>query len=173
MKKKMNRYAAAMFLLCAVITACGKEAAPAAAETTLAPETTVTIEETTAEIVTETAETIKMEEAAKAEITWETIAPEDVKVENYAISSGTWFYQGIEDEKSVDMDGLKGFTTYTVDAIPETDGYLQYIGVNPDGFHEFEVYDIFGKYFTSMIFVSEDQFYLGGDENEYYIKWNY
>lgn len=167
MKKKMNRYAAAMFLLCAVITACGKETAPAAAETTLAPETTVAIEETTAEIVTET------EEAAKVEITWETIAPEDVKVENYAISSGTWFYQGIEDEKSIDMDGLKGFTTYTVDVIPETDGYLQYIGVNPDGFHEFEVYDIFGKYFTSMIFVSEDQFYLGGDENEYYIKWNY
>ncbi len=133
-----------------------------AAETSVAEATSVSAETLTAASVTE-----------RVEITWETIASEEVTEEDYAISNGIWFYQGIEDEKSVDMDGMKGFTTYTKEAIPETDGYLQYLGVNPDGQPVFEVYDIYGQYFTTMIFISEEQFYLGGDEVEYYVKWDY
>ena len=172
MKKKVIHVAASTILLSVLITACGGNSAPAAA-TSATAETTAAIAETTAEAVKETGAAMGTKAPAKPAITWETIASDDVKVESYAISSGTWFYQGIEDEKSIDMDGLKGFTAYTVEAIPETDGYLQYLGVNPDGYHEFEVYDLYGQYFASMIFVSEEKFYLNGDENEFYVKWNY
>lgn len=162
---KRRKFLAVMcgFVICVSLTACDNSTA-ASASTAV---TAVIKEETTASKAQETVD------EAKVQANWETIAPEDVDVSSYKISSGTWFYHGIEDEKSIDMDGLKGFTSYTVEAIPETDGYLQYLGINPDGYHEFEVYDIFGKYFTSMIFISEEQFYLSGDENEYYVKWDY
>lgn len=166
-----------LLLLCFSITACsGKERA----ETTMAKETTketakeATFTETTVLETVETAETETTEAIPETDgPSWETLAAEDVDVSSYEISGGTWFYTGIEDEKSIDMDGLKGFTAYTTEAIPETEGYLQYLGINPDGYHVFDVYDIYGVHFTTMTFVSEEQFYLGDDETEFYIKWNY
>lgn len=91
----------------------------------------------------------------------------------YEISSGTWFYHGKEDEKSIDMDGMKGMTTYTAEAIPEMDGYLQFSKEGDDGYPVFDVYDLYGRFNTTMTFISEDQFYLSDDESDYYIKWDY
>ncbi len=96
---------------------------------------------------------------------------EDVKV--YGISGGGWFLHGKEDEVSIDMDGLKGFTSYTKEAIPETDGYLVYKGETEDGWPIFDVMDIYGQYFSTITFTSEDQFYMGEDTEQYYVKWDY
>lgn len=184
-KNKRIRLAVWMMLLCLGMTACGNtktaeesttQVETAAEETTIS-ETEMAAEKSTAaesaetEAPTETETTEAVQETE--ELSWETLAAEDVDVSSYEISSGTWFYTGIEDEKSIDMDGLKGFTAYTTEAIPETEGYLQYLGINPNGHHVFDVYDIYGAHFTTMTFVSEEQFYLGGDETEFYIKWNY
>lgn len=178
-KNKRIQLAVWMMLLCLGMTACGNtktaeesttQVETAAEETTIS-ETEMAAEESTAAESTETETTEAVQETD--ELSWETLAAEDVDVSSYEISSGTWFYTGIEDEKSIDMDGLKGFTAYTTEAIPETEGYLQYLGVNPNGHHVFDVYDIYGAHFTTMTFVSEEQFYLGGDETEFYIKWNY
>lgn len=164
MKKNNRRMAVWMALFCLGMTACNHAETPktetaVSAETTVQKESERASEET---VLDETQETL-----------WETLAADEVDADSYEISGGTWFYTGIEDEKSIDMDGLKGFTAYTPEAIPETEGYLQYLGINPNGCHVFDVYDIYGVFFTTMTFVSEEQFYLGEDENEFYIKWNY
>ena len=39
--------------------------------------------------------------------------------------------------------------------------------------YSFEVFDIFGQHFTTMTFVSDERFYLGEDENNYYLKFNF
>lgn len=180
-KNKRNRLAVWMMLLCLGLTACGNTETAAESTTqaeTTAEETTTSETEMAAEETTEVAADAGTEaetaaDAATETLSWETLAAEDVDVSSYEISGGTWFYTGIEDEKSIDMDGLKGFTAYTTEAIPETEGYLQYLGVNPNGHHVFDVYDIYGAHFTTMTFISTEQFYLGDDENEFYIKWNY
>lgn len=163
-----------------MFTACNNSAdgsatvqssAEAAASETTATETTLA-ESTAAE--SSVGETAEAEIAAiKAEITWETIAPGDVEASHYEITNGTWFYKGVEDEKSIDMDGMKGFTLYTAEAIPENEGYLQFLGVDPNGQHVFDVYDLYGRYFMRMTFVSEEQFYIDDDESNYYVKWDY
>lgn len=132
------------------MAACGKEAEETAAK---APETTAetTIAETSAAVM----------EAVK----------EDVGV--YKISGGTWFFEGKEDEKSIDMDGLKGFTSYTPEAIPEQEGYLKYLGENDEGQVQFDVLDMSGRQFMSLTFTSSDQFYVDDDEEQYYVKWDY
>ena len=109
----------------------------------------------------------------KFDVSWETIAEADISPDIYKMSGGLWYYMGKEDDKSIDMDGLKGFTAYTKEAIPETDGYLLYLGTNPDGLHVFEIFDIFGQHFTTMTFVSEEKFYLGDDEENFYLKFDF
>ena len=167
MNIRSMKIAAAALFLAATVTACGNNSASTATAASKIPETSTVIE--TTEIAAETVAEIRETQM----IAWETIAPSDVTKEHYAISNGAWYYHGIEDEKYIDMDGLSGFTLYTADAIPETDGYLRYIGINPDGYHEFLVYDLFARNFTTMIFVSEDQFYLDGNEDEYYVRWDF
>ena len=167
----MNRInmkmAASAIILGAALTACSNNSASSTtAVSTIAETTTVAA---TTELATET-----VAEALETQmVTWETIAPSEVTKEHYAISNGAWYYHGIEDEKYIDMDGLSGFTSYTAEAIPDTDGYLRYIGINPDGYHEYLVYDLFARNFTTMIFVSEDRFYLDGNEDEYYVRWDF
>lgn len=89
------------------------------------------------------------------------------------MTNGEWHYAGIQDEKFMDMDGFKGLTTYTAEAKPANEGYLRYLGENPDGLHVFDVYDLYGRQFMTLTFVSEEQFYVNGDEENYYVKWDY
>ena len=91
----------------------------------------------------------------------------------YKISGGTWFLHGKEDDVSIDMDGLKGFTSYTAEAIPEYEGYLSYLGENENGEMEFDVLDMSGRQFMTITFSSEEQFYVDGDTEQYYVKWEY
>lgn len=159
--KKMKRILMVVAMITASLTACGNASSVTAA----------TAAETSTETGKET--TVSAAESEIASVDWETIAANEVTSEHYEISNGTWFYHGVEDEKSIDMDGLKGFTAYTADAIPETEGYLQYLGVNPDGNHVFEVYDILGGRFAVMTFLSNEKFYLDENKDDYYVKWEY
>lgn len=159
--KKMKRIFMVVAMITASLTACGNES----------PVTASTAAETSAEAVKET--TVSATESAEVSFDWETMAADDVTLEHYEISNGTWFYHGVEDEKSIEMDGLKGFTAYTSDAIPETEGYLQYLGLNPDGNHVFEVYDILGGRFAVMTFLSDEKFYLDENKDDCYVKWEY
>lgn len=129
------------------IAACEKEAEETAAK---APETT-------------------------AEITKAETASEEVKEDTgvYKISGGTWFFEGKEDEKSIDMDGLKGFTSYTPEVIPEYEGYLKFLGENDQGQVQFDVLDMSGRQFMTLTFISDEQFYVDDDEAQYYVKWDY
>lgn len=105
--------------------------------------------------------------------TFETIAEADIDPAIYEITSGEWHYIGVEDEKFIDMDGLKGLTTYTAEAKPANEGYLRYLGENSEGLHVFDVYDLYGRQFMTLTFVSDEQFYVNGDEENYYVKWDY
>ncbi len=116
---------------------------------------------------TTTAATVAATEAATS------ATVEEIDPAIYKMTGGLWYYTGAEDEKSIDMDGLKGFTTYTAEAIPEYEGYLQYLGENSDGLHTFDVLDMSGRQFMTLTFVSEEQFYIDDDEKEYYVKWDY
>lgn len=173
MKKKTILAVMTAVSFSVMFTACNNKDASGSVATTAAE--TTTAEAASVSAATEVFETASAKEdsALEAETVWETIAPDDVDVSDYEISKGIWFYTGVEDEKSIDMDGLKGLTTYTAEAIPENEGYLQYLGVNPDGQHVFDVYDLFGRYFMRMTFVSDEQFYINDDESNYYVKWDY
>lgn len=120
----------------------------------------------------ETVETTGTEAVETAEAGKVTVS-EDIDPEIYRMTGGTWFYSGIEDEKSIDMDGLKGFTAYTADVIPEYEGYLKYLGENEEGYAEFDVLDMSGRQFMKLTFMSEGQFYVDDDEEQYYVKWDY
>ena len=128
--------------LCAAVTACGnsKEA-----------------ETTAAEVVTEAAT-----EAA------ETTAAVDVAV--FQISGGAWYLNGEVDAEFIDMDGLRGFTSYTKEAIPEYEGYLVHLGENEDGDEAFDVYDLYGRQFMTITFTSDTEFYVDEDTEKVYVK---
>ncbi len=167
MKKKTYAVAAAMFLMAAALSACG---GGRAAESQAAQTEASTEAEETADASEEVSET----EAAEPETQ---IAPKptiaDVDPAVYKISNGIWYFEGNEAEKSIDMDGLKGATTYTAEAIPEYEGYLNYLGETDDGYPEFDVLDLSGRSFMKLTFTSEDQFYVDDDEAQYYVKWDY
>ena len=167
------------------ITACNNSSTSATTliETSVAQETeaatvATTVAETSAE-ATSAAETeaVTEESTATAEtkytVEFETISESDIDPAIYEMTNGEWHYAGIQDEKFMDMDGFKGLTTYTAEAKPANEGYLRYLGENPDGLHVFDVYDLYGRQFMTLTFVSEEQFYVNGDEENYYVKWDY
>ena len=163
MKNKIFLTAVLAASLSLAVTGCQTKTASSADTQAQTTQAAIVIEETT-----EAPSSVKEER-----FEWETIAENEIDSAIYKMTGGTWFYTGVEDEKSIDMDGLKGFTTYTAEAIPETDGYLRYLGIDPDGFHVFDVYDLYGRQCMVLTFTSDEQFYIDGDENNYYIKWDY
>ena len=151
--KKYFRLTAGLILAVGLLaTGCTKEA----------------VVETTANVITETQTDISETTEAMMEVVR---VDEDTEV--YRRTGGGWFYKGIEDDKYIDMDGVKGFTSYTVEAIPETDGFLKYMGTNSEGHHMYDVYNVFNQRCMKLTFVSEEQFYIDDDEEHYYVKWDY
>ena len=168
------------------ITACNNSSASVtttAVQTTAAQKTEATTEATTAaetsaeETSASETESVAEESTATAEtkytVEFETIAESDIDPSIYEMTNGEWHYCGIQDEKFMDMDGFKGLTTYTAEAKPANEGYLRYLGEDPDGLHVFDVYDLYGRQFMTLTFVSDDQFYVNCDEENYYVKWDY
>lgn len=106
-------------------------------------------------------------EAAATE-TVETIEAVDTAV--FKISGGAWYLNGENNAEYIDMDGLRGFTSYTNEAIPEYEGYLSYLGENEDGDTAFDVLDMSGRQFMTITFTSETEFYVDEDTEKVYVK---
>lgn len=97
-------------------------------------------------------------------------ATEVVDVAVFKISGGAWYLNGEDDAEYIDMDGLRGFTSYTNEAIPEYEGYLSYLGENENGDTAFDVLDMSGRQFMTITFTSETEFYVDQDTEKVYVK---